>query len=73
MNARIGKFPDLDGFFRGAAWQERRPANKWVVRVLATVDDHVVWRFKGAGVNASHYRDFLDRFERTPAFDRKMR
>lgn len=72
---RVGQFPDLDGFFRGAAWKERQSTAKhdWTARVLATVDNHVIWKFPRATVQATHYRAFLDRFERAWAFDKNIR
>jgi hypothetical protein len=70
------KFPDLDGFFKGAAWQERksyapldRPITA-IARVMATIEHYVVWRFKGCSPQITHYRNFLERFERTPGFDK---
>ena len=59
------KFPDLDGFFKGASWKDKHG----LARIVGTVEHYVVWRRKGCAVQVDHYKDFLDRFNRTASFD----
>lgn len=59
------KFPDLDGFFKGAAWHDSVGA----VRVMGTIDGYVIYRRKGGMPSVQHWRQFTNTHMRTPAFD----